>query len=268
MERVKAAGLLHTGLDRYEVFDFQGERLGKLKEFLKAKRRPFSFHVPFFRPSYFPHPGVSTFFLNGNPKRRELSFQLINSTLHYAKGWGADFVVTHLAWKDDSQNRRKVMNLVSNTKSRFCDLSDTYHIPINVEFGGYSGHFHEPVQFVEFVSDHPLLGICLDIGHTFLISKARNRNFFKDVETLAPQTKSIHVWNTKGLDHTKKHNHVPVHPSQKTGDSWIDIRKTLEIILEHKKDCEIVFEYNHTYFDKIPKKIKEGMDWVRNIADR
>ncbi len=268
MERVKAAGLLHTGLDRYEVFDFQGEKLGKLKTFLKAKKRPFSFHVPFFRPSYFPHAGVSTFFLNDSQKKRELSFQLLNSTLHYAKGWEADFVVTHLVWKDDSKNRRKVTNLVCNTKSRFSEFSDVYNIPINIEFGGYSGYFHEPIQFVELVSDNPLLGICIDIGHTFLISKCRKRNFFKDVETLAPQTKSIHVWNTKGLDQCKKYNHIPVHPSQKAGDGWIDIKKTLEIILDYNKDCDIVFEYNHTYFDSIPDKVKEGMNWVRNIAQR
>ncbi|MCP5007860.1 MAG: sugar phosphate isomerase/epimerase [Planctomycetes bacterium] len=268
MERVKAAGLLHTGLDRYEVFDFQADRLEKLKAFLAARKLPFSFHVPFFRPSYFPHTGVSTFFLNDSRYRRELSFQLMKSTLHYAKGWKADFVVTHLVWKDDSKDRRKVLNHISNTNSRFSDLSDTYNIPINVEFGGYSGHFHEPVQFVEFVSNNPLIGICLDIGHTFLISKTRNRNFLKDIETLAPQTKSIHVWNTKGLDHCKKHNHIPVHPSQKTGDGWIDIKKTLEIILEHNKNCNIVFEYNHTYFDKLPVKVKEGMDWVRSIAKR
>ncbi|GJQ59960.1 MAG: hypothetical protein D8M57_14210 [Candidatus Scalindua sp. AMX11] len=268
MERVKAASLLHTGLDRYEVFDFQGDRLGELNTFLKTKRRPFSFHVPFFRPSYFPHTGVSTFFLNDAKKMRELSFRIMNSTLYFAKGWEADFTVTHLVWKDDSKNRRKVMNFVSDTKARFSEISDSYNIPINVEFGGYSGYFHEPVQFVEFVSDNPMLGICLDIGHTFLISKTRNRNFFKDIESLAPQTKSIHVWNTKGLDHCKKHNHVPVHPSQKTGDGWIDIKKTLEIILDCNKECDIVFEYNHTYFDKIPQKVQEGMDWVRSIAER
>lgn len=267
MERAKPAGFLHTGLDRYEVFDFQEDGLRKLKSFIKRKNLPYSFHVPFFRPSYFPYTGVTTFFLNDDPNKRALSFKLINGTMRYAKGWKADFIVTHLTWIEDSKNKQRVIKLANNTESRFCELADKYNLPINIEFGGYSGYFHEPAHFVEFVENHPLLGICIDIGHTFLISETRNRNFFKDVETLAPHTKSIHVWNTKGLDHCKQYNHVPVHPSQKTNNGWIDIKKTLEIILSHNKDCEIVFEYNHTYYDNIPGEVKEGMEWVRGIVN-
>ncbi len=267
MERARPAGLLHTGLDRYEVFDFQEDGLGKLKTFIKKKKKPFSFHVPFFRPSYFPYAGVTTFFLNDDPWKRALSFKLINSTMLCAKGWKADFVVTHLNWMEDSKNKQKVIGLANDTESRFCQLADNYNLPINVEFGGYSGFFHKPAQFVEFVLDHHLLGICIDIGHTFLVSKVRNRNFFKDIEVMAPHTKSIHVWNTKSIDHCKKHNHVPVHPAQKAKDGWIDIKKTLEIILSGNKDCDIVFEYNQTYYDNIPDKVKEGMEWVRDIVN-
>jgi hypothetical protein len=74
MERARPASYLHTGLDRYEVFDFQEDGLGKLKSFIKSKELPFSFHVPFFRPSYFPYTGVTTFFLNDDPDKRALSF--------------------------------------------------------------------------------------------------------------------------------------------------------------------------------------------------
>ena len=268
MERARPAGYLHTGLDRYEVFDFQEDGLGELESFIKSKKLPFSFHVPFFRPSYFPYTGVTTFFLNDDPEKRALSFKLIDSTMHYANKWSADFVVTHLTWKDDSLDRKKVMDLTSYTRSKFCDLADRYKLPINIEFGGYSGHFHEPEQFVDFVKDHSSLGICIDIGHTSLISGIRNRNFFRDIEIMAPHTKSIHMWNTKGLEHNKKHNHVPVHPSQKAEDGWVDIKKTLEIILGHNKDCNIIFEYNHTYYDNIPDEVQEGMEWVKEIVNK
>lgn len=266
MERAKAAGLLHTGLDRYEVFDFQEDKLQKLREFINKKKLPYSFHVPFFRPLYFPYVGVSTFFFNENPKKRELSFQLINSTMHYAKRWKADFVVSHLNWKEDSKNKRITLKLANDTASRFSELLDKHNLPVNVEFGGYSGYFHKPGQFVEFVKNHDLLGICIDIGHAYLVSKIRNRDFYKDIEIMAPYTKSIHVWNTKGLDHCKKHNHVPVHPSQKARDGWIDTKKALEIIMSCNKNCDIIFEYDHTYYDNILGEIKEGMEWVRDIA--
>ncbi|MFQ5964913.1 MAG: sugar phosphate isomerase/epimerase family protein [Candidatus Scalinduaceae bacterium] len=268
MERARPISLLHTGIDRYEVFDYQEDKLGKLKAFINKKKLPFSFHVPFFRPSYFPYRGVTTFFLNDDPKKRALSFKLINSTLHYARGWNADYVVTHLNWMEDSKNLIKVLKLASDTESRFCKLADKYNIPINVEFGGYSGLFHKPIQFVEFVLNHHLLGICIDIGHTFLISETRNRNYFKDIEIMAPYTKSIHLWNTKDLNHCKKYNHVPVHPSQEAKDGWIDIKKTLEIILSNNKDCNIVFEYNQSYYDRIPNEVKEGIEWVKDIVKR
>lgn len=266
MERAISAGYLHTGLDRYEVFDFQEDELGRLKSFVDKKELPFSFHAPLYRPSYFPYAGVTTFFLNDDSDKRDLSLKLLNSTMYHAREWKADFVVTHLTWKEDSGDRKKVMALVEDTKSKFCNMADRYDLPINVEFGGYSGYFHEPVQFVKFVKDHPMLGICIDIGHTFLISGIRERDFFKDIEIMAPYTKSIHVWNTKGLEHSKQNGHVPVHPSQNTKDGWIDIKKTLEIILTRNRSCAIVFEYNHTYYDNIPGEVREGMEWVKDIV--
>ncbi len=125
MERVRPAGYLHTGLDRYEVFDFQEDGLKKLRSFIKSKKLPLSFHVPFFRPLYFPYSGVTTFFLNDDPDKRALSFKLINNTMRYAKEWEADFIVTHLTWKDDSHNRKTVMDLASDTRSKFSDLADS-----------------------------------------------------------------------------------------------------------------------------------------------
>ena len=119
MERAKAAGLLHNGLDRYEVFDFQEDKLEELRTFVNKKELPYSFHVPFVRPSYFPYVGVSTFFFNEDPKKRGLSFQLINSTMHYAKRWKADFVVSHLNWKEDSKNKRITLKLEDDKESRF-----------------------------------------------------------------------------------------------------------------------------------------------------
>ncbi len=92
MERARPASYLHTGLDRYEVFDFHEDRLGKLKAFFERKDLPFSFHVPFLRPSYFPYVGVTTFFLHDDPGKRALSFKLINSTMHYANGQGSQNV--------------------------------------------------------------------------------------------------------------------------------------------------------------------------------
>jgi len=126
MERARPAGYLHTGLDRYEVFDFQEDGLGELESFIKSKKLPFSFHVPFFRPSYFPYTGVTTFFLNDDPEKRALSFKLIDSTMHYANKWSADFVVTHLTWKDDSLDRKKVVDLrVIQSQNSVIWLTDT-----------------------------------------------------------------------------------------------------------------------------------------------
>ncbi|HHT9118435.1 MAG TPA: sugar phosphate isomerase/epimerase family protein [Candidatus Hypogeohydataceae bacterium YC38] len=264
-ERVKEAGLINLGLGRYEVFDHPADGLLPLKRFLAEKNLPFGIHTPLCRPSYFPYTPVTSFLLSEDPEKRRLSLDLIEDTTRHARDWGAEYIVCHFTWREDTQDRQKALRLASQSAQRLSELSQAYSLPINIEYAGYSNAFYEPREFIEVLSPYPNLGICMDTGHAFICSRLRGRNYLRDIEVLAPYARSMHLWNTKSLEHWKVNKHVPLHPSQRPEEGWIDIKRTLEVVLGHNKEIKIIFEYS---VDGMSDEIKEGFQWVRGIVDR
>jgi hypothetical protein len=139
-------------------------------------------------------------------------------------------------------------------------------VPIHIECGGYTGAFHRPKQFVALVSAFPTLGLCVDIGHAWLIAQARGRDFYHDLATLAPVARSAHLWNARDLATYRRLHHVPLHPSQRPEDGWIDIPRALRILLGASPGCRLIFEYRED--DLPPVQIKEGFAWIEDLAAR
>lgn len=265
VERAKEAGLINHGLGRYEVFDHPEGQLGNLKGFLKDKGLPFGIHAPLYRPVYFPFKPVSCFFLSDDAYKRELSFSLLEETARHARDWGAEYIVSHFAFVEDTQDEDKAWKLASQSASRLSEIAQSYGRPIFIEYSGYSNAFHEPEKYVEVLAPYPNLGLCIDIGHASICSKLRRSDYLKDIETLAPFARSMHLWNTKNYDHWKQQSHVPLHPSQSPEEGWIDIERTLEITLGYNRDIKIIFEYS---FIEMSDGIKDGFDWIENIVRR
>ena len=150
------ASYLHRGLKHVEFFDYPLNDMAELKktyeEMAVKGHKGLSFHAPMPRPVYFPFSGVTCFFLNEEPERRDLSLQLIEDTLQHARDWGADYVVTHLTYgKTDTTDPIKAKQLARDTCERFAALSSEYQVPINIEFAAYTQAFNEPEQFIELV---------------------------------------------------------------------------------------------------------------------
>ncbi|MCQ4575450.1 MAG: TIM barrel protein [Candidatus Brocadiales bacterium] len=263
--RVREAMAIHHGQGRHEVFDYPTGRLGELREFLDKQQKPFSLHAPLTRPDYFPYSGVTCFFINDDDEKRKLSFELMRHSAEDARDWGAEYMVCHLTYREDTEDEKKSWHLACQAAEHLSGLVDSTGVPIHVEFAGYAGAFREPGQLVELVSKYPALGVCIDTGHTFICSQLWGRSYLKDVETLAPHAMSMHLWNTKGFDHWKEHGHVPLHPSQSPRDGWLEIEKALEIALGHNKDLKLIHEYRIT---EMNGKIKEGFDWIRDAVER
>ncbi len=260
------ASYLHRGLRHVEFFDYPPNDMVELKstyEEMAAKgHKGLSFHAPMPRPVFFPYSGVTCFFLNDKPEHRELSFQLIENTLQHAQDWDADYIVTHLTYgKTDTSDPDKAKQLARDTCERFASLSSNYCVPINIEFAAYTTAFNDPEQFIELVSQHEELGICIDTGHTMFGAQIHKRDYFDDIEILAPHTRSMHLWNTR----CKTYDHIPLHPSQSPQDGWIDIEKTLEIVLSKNPNSTIVFEYPVA---EVTPDIQEGYDWIENMVKR
>ncbi|MEK7822009.1 MAG: TIM barrel protein [Planctomycetota bacterium] len=270
VERIREASILHKGLGRVEAFDFAREGLGQLRGVLDGLcaegTESFSFHAPVPRPEYFPFSGVTSFLLNEDPANRQLSFRLLEDTLKQAGEWGAEYVVCHLTYRlTDTQDERMAMRLAEQACRRLAEMSRSHGVPIHAEFTSYSNAFNRPSQFVEMIGAHTELGICIDTGHAFLGAQQRNKNYLKDIEALAPYARSMHLWNARDFEHYKKHGHVPLHPSQRPHEGWIDVEKVLEVVLGANKEVKIIFEYP---VKEVTRELQEGFDWIKGLAER
>jgi hypothetical protein len=267
-ERAPAAGLLHRGLGRVEFFDYARGDLealsGALEGLAGEGRSAFSFHAPIVRPGYFPFPGEACFFLNEDPAKRALSFGLLGDTLTEAGRWGAEYVVTHLTYgPSDTLERPLALRLAGEACARLASLSREAEVPVDIEFAAYSPAFDRPEDFLAVVAEHPELGLCLDVGHAFVGAERRQADFLAEVATLAPWARSLHLWNSRGLDHTRRHGHVPLHPSQRPAEGWIDMERVLDRVLEGNPMVRVVFEYPVL---AMTPEIEAGYDWIAELV--
>lgn len=268
MIREPAASYVHRGIGRTEFFDLTDAELDDLGSTLDALtgegRNRFSFHAPIVRPDYFPHTGVTCFFLSEDAQRREMSFQLLGDTLGRAERWGAEYVVCHLTYAPtDTTDTATAHKLAEDSCARIAAMSTAAGMPVDIEFAAYTDAFNCPDRFTDTVARHPELGICIDIGHAYIGSLLRQRDFHDDIAALAPIARSMHLWNTAGPEHNRRHGHVPLHPSQRPDDGWIDVAQTLHTVLSANDSVNIIFEYP---ISEITPEIQAGYDWVADIA--
>jgi sugar phosphate isomerase/epimerase len=263
-----AESLIHRGLGRVEFFDLTPERLADLQPLLdemKAEgREKFSFHAPIARPDWFPYSGVTCFFLCEDEAKRETSFRLLGETLEAAKRWGAEYVVCHLTFgPTDSKDESTARKLAESALARFAAMSRAGGIPIDVEFAAYSDSFHRPDAFVELVGAHSELGVCLDIAHAYIGAQKRERDYWRDVETLAAKARSAHLWNTRGAEDAKNNGHWPLHPSQNAKDGWIDIERVVDMLVEINPNMSFICEYPVI---SVTPEINQGYYWVADLV--
>jgi len=264
LPHVPEASLLHRGLGHVEFFDYPRKAMDTLKrkyaELKKNGYKGLSFHAPMPRPAFFPFAGVSCFFLNENPDNRTLSFRLVEETLQHARSWQADYIVTHLTFgKTDTANPDTALDLADKACIKLAALSEQYAMPIHLEFAAYTPSFNSPEQFAGIISQYSELGICLDVGHTMLGARLHGRDYLGDIRILAPQTMSLHLWNTRGEDQT----HIPLHPSQLPSEGWIDIEQTLKIVLACNPRITTIFEYP---VNQLTPEVQAGYDWVEEMV--
>ena len=109
------------------------------------------------------------------------------------------------------------------------------------------------------------LDVCLDIGHVRVGAEMLNVDEWDVVQTLAPHTRSMHLWTTRGREDVRRYHHVPVHPTLTAANGWIDIPRLLDLVLPVHPDCAIVFEPDNQYCSD-PAWQAQGMDWVRQLV--
>lgn len=262
------ARLIHRGLGRTEFFDLSPEQFAGLDAILDGLRAEgrtrFSFHVPVVRPDYFPHDGIQCFFLSDDENRREDSFRLLADTLELARVRGAEYAVCHLTYgRTDTRDPAAARRLARDACARMAAMSRATGVPLDLEFAAYTDSFHEPGPFLDALAPFAELGVCVDIGHIFLGARRRGRDYLDDIAALAPRARSMHLWNTTGPECHARRHHVPLHPSQRPEDGWVDVARALAIVLGRNPDARLVCEYP---VDSITPAIQEGYDWIAALA--
>ena len=259
------ARALNPALHGCETFDFAPGDLAGLRLSLRAYRA-FSVHAPLPTPPDYPGQPVTSFLLDPDPTKRQASLDMLCSTLALAGEWGALYVVVHLAGlHSHGLSACEVEALAEDAAARLDDWAARYGVPVHLEYAAYNPSFATPEQMVSLVKRYPHLHVCLDVGHLRIGAGILGIDEWSAAKLLAPNTHSMHLWTTRGPEDVRLYHHVPVHPSLRPEDGWIDIPGMLRLVLGHNAHCAVVFEPNHLYSPD-PSWQAEGMAWVEEIV--
>jgi sugar phosphate isomerase/epimerase len=256
---------LNPALHGCETFDFAPTDLCALRERVRGFSA-FSVHAPLPTPPDYPGRAVTSFLLDPDPQKRRTSLEMLQRTIQVASEWGALYVVVHFAGlHSDGLSRASVVDLARDTAMQLNAWAKQCDQPLHLEYAAYNPSFATPQDLVACVSHHSHLHICLDIGHARVGAEILGIDVWDVVQTLAPYTASMHLWTTRGQEDVRRYHHVPVHPSLKHADGWIDVPGMLEAVLTHNRDCAIVFEPN-TLFNSDLDWQAQGVAWVRKLV--
>jgi sugar phosphate isomerase/epimerase len=263
-ERVYESAL-NPALHGCETFDFASTGLPALRERLQAFPA-FSVHAPLPTPCDYPGAAVTSFLLDPDPIKRQASLDMLHQTIEVSSRWGGRYVVVHFGGvHSDGLTREEVLELAENAAAQLNGWAEANELPLHIEYAAYNPRFATPEDLLCLIVRHPYLHICLDVGHLRVGAEMLGMDEWAALQLLAPYTRSMHLWTTRGREDVRRYHHVPVHPSLTPADGWIDIPRTLELVLSHNPDCAIVFE-PHPLYNPDPDWQAEGMDWVRQLV--
>lgn len=262
-----------VGVEYIENKDFKTIQLchkfsgaGDITSLLKLnKNHPVkvSYHAPVFHQA----DPTLTYYLNSNFRLREATFEILEINLRMAKSLPTEYVLIHFtsdSMVEENITDSEIKHLAKRSAKRINMLSNQYDIPIYLEYTSYNSRFVLPDDFIEAINDYPKLGLCIDLGHLYTVCEDYGLDYFTEFEKLLPYTKVIYAWNTRSKECMKKYGYIPVHPSQKVEDGWIDIERAINLALTYNEDIFIIFEPNFKYRNK--EYFEEGVNWVNNIV--
>jgi sugar phosphate isomerase/epimerase len=258
---------INPALHGCETFDFAPSDLKALRARLRDCSE-FSVHAPL--PTWPEYPGraATSFLLDPDAAKRQASLLMLYQTIQIAAKWGALYVVVHFGGlHSNGLSRTEVRQLADQMAAQLDAWAEEVEMPLHLEYAAYNPSFATPEDLVALTSRYPNLDVCLDIGHVRVGAEMLGVDEWKIVQTLAPHTRSIHLWTTRGREDVRIYHHVPVHPTLTPANGWIDVPRLLDAVLAIHPDCAIVFEPDAHYNSDLAWQA-EGIDWVRSLVDR
>ena len=263
-----------VGVEYVKANDFKTIQLchkfseaGDITSLLKLSRShpvKVSYHAPVFHQA---DPKL-TYYLNSNFRLREATFEILEINLRMAKSLPTEHLIVHFtsnSMPEENITDSEIKYLAKRSAKRINMLSKEYDLPIYLEYTSNNDRFVLPDDFIEVVKDYKNLGLSIDLGHLDLVCKKYKLDYFTELEKLLPYTRVIYAWNIAPIGSIEHKGFIPVHPSQRPEDGWLDIEKTLNLALSYDEDMYIIFEPNFDY--KGPEYFEEGVAWVNNLVN-
>jgi sugar phosphate isomerase/epimerase len=256
---------LNPALHGCETFDFGSVDLPALRERLRAYAA-FSVHAPLPTPPDYPGLPVTSFLLDPDPMKRQVSLDMLRQTIQMAAEWGSLYTVVHFGGvHSDGLSVSQVHELADRVAAQLNAWAKQHEMPLHLEYAAYNPSFATPEDLVALASGYAYLHVCMDVGHQRVGAEMLGRDEWEVARVLAPYTRSMHLWTMRGRADVRRYHHVPVHPSLTPSEGWIDIPRMLQLVLAHDPDCGIVFEPHDAYNPDLVWQA-EGMAWVKQVV--
>jgi sugar phosphate isomerase/epimerase len=257
---------LNLALHGCETFDFAPADLDALHERLLTFPA-FSIHAPLPTPFDYPGRATTSFLLDPDAQKRQATLQMLNRTIQVAAEWGALYVVVHFGGlHSDGLSRPEVLELADRVATQLNAWAEELGAPLHLEYAAYNPSFATPEDLADMVARYPYLYVCLDIGHARVGAEMLGIDEWDAIRLLAPHTRSMHMWTTRGREDVRRYRHVPVHPALTPADGWIDVPRVLDAVLTLQPDCAIVFEPDVLYPADATWR-EEGVAWVQELVE-
>lgn len=259
------------GLKRAELFIFSRSELPEVKRQIEKQELTVSIHAPVPRPTWYPYPPTWTFLNYLDPEKRNLYVRLVDETVEAAKDLGAKYVVAHfpgpLAEEDAGADIKKLSEIAFDSAARLADISDRYDVDIQIEGFGPSPFLN--IEFVaEVLTRHPRLRYCFDIAHSHLAEQRQEIDYYGFLYDLLPYLGSVHVWQSRHVDDYLSHRHIPLHPTQRPEEGWVDVERVVRLVHEKRPTIPFIMEYPG-WFPEPWKDLdyREGVRWLQDILE-
>lgn len=259
--RAAKRDMINPGVHNVEVGTLAEERVEETLAHLREIGTPFSVHFPLTVPADYPYKPRAAMFLSGNPQQRADVLALLEHNLKLAGWWGAQYMVLHLTDDDYPPPIGEGAKLAAQVGRKLAQLGEYYNVPLLVEYIGKAETFHRISDFTQMFDSNPGLGCCLDSGHLYKHSLKFGGDYLEDARQLLPYVQAMHLWQTRKGD---KNKHVPVGPSLKPQDGWIDLPALIALVSKGRPELPIVFEPQFKlHQDEV--RFLTGMAWVERL---
>ena len=261
--------ILSNGLRRGEFYNFPPESLPDLRRRIERHNLAASIHAPLTKISWYPTPPTISFLCDVDRELRLLSLKMVRETMELAGDFGAEYVVVHFPVPPSTPVRGieydELKDIAWQSAASLADLSQKHSVPIHIEGFGPS-MFLTPEFIIEVTSKLKGLHYCFDIGHMHIAARRDGFSLYEFARKLAPHIGSVHMWNNRGVRDYLTFGHIPVHPSQKPEDGWVDIDRILRLIVPANPDCRIILESSSHYPEALGgHDFRDGVEWTKDL---